>query len=329
MKAWLLNGYQGIESLVLQEVPDRAAAPGEVVLRMEYAGLNPADNYLAQRMYPARPTFPHVLGREGLGRVMAVGEGVTGWQVGEPAVILPSSIGADRWGTLAEQVAVPAEFLAHPVPSWPTEVAAAATLTYLTAWQALIQWGDLPPGTVLVTGASGGVGSAAVQLAAALGHRVVALTRSDAKAAALRELGAAIITNITQPDWKKQLLRDLGEKRVDLAVDNIGGELLPEVMDLLAMNGRVSLVGRLAGPVPQFNTATMFFRRLRMGGVAVTAWNALELAGHWECVTELLQSRHCLPRVDQVFEMDQLPAAFARLAAGPVGKVLVSVASAG
>ncbi len=326
MQAWLLDGYSGINALRLAEVADPSPKPGEVVLAMRYAGLNPADAYLAQKLYPAKPTFPHILGREGLGTVLALGPGVTNWHIGDHALIMPSETGADRWGTFAHKVAVPAIELL-PVPAeWDLKAAAAGPLVYLTAWQALTQWGPLPQDAiVLVTGASGGVGSAVLQLASAVGHQTVALTRSDAKVTALKSLGATFILNCTSKDWVKSLKEQLSGRRVHLAVDNIGGDLFPEIIDTLGMNGAVSVVGRLAGPVPQFNTATLFFRRLRIGGVAVSSWSPDQMRSEWRAIVDLLNRSGRRPIVDHIYPFPDLLKAFSRLAEGPIGKVMVEI----
>jgi NADPH2:quinone reductase len=117
----------------------------------------------------------------------------------------------------------------------------------------------------------------------------------------------------------------LQPRRVDLVVDSIGGSLLPKMIDTLGMNGCISLVGMLAGPVPQFNTASLFFRRLQMRGVAVGSYSAQENREAWRQVVSMLGSTHQRPAIDSVFPMQQVPAAFARLAEGPMGKVLVDV----
>jgi NADPH:quinone reductase len=117
----------------------------------------------------------------------------------------------------------------------------------------------------------------------------------------------------------------LGKRRVDLAVDNIGGKLLPEVIETLGDLGKVSVVGRLAGPVPNFNTASLFFRRIRIGGVAVGAYANAESRAAWQQVLQLLARTGARPLVDSVFPLDQLREAFARLAQGPMGKVLIEV----
>jgi NADPH2:quinone reductase len=116
----------------------------------------------------------------------------------------------------------------------------------------------------------------------------------------------------------------IAPRRVELAVDNIGGSLLPEVIDSLGNNGKVSLVGRLAGPVPSFNTATLFFRRIRMGGVAVGAYAPAESQAAWKAVLALLAQTGARPVVDTVLPFEQLQGAFARLEAGPMGKVLLA-----
>jgi NADPH2:quinone reductase len=116
-------------------------------------------------------------------------------------------------------------------------------------------------------------------------------------------------------------------KGVDLAVDNIGGTLLPEVIETLGYGGRVSLVGRLAGPVPQFNTASMFFRRLKLGGVAVGTYQNADARAAWAKVLELLGRTGARPLVDSVFPFEQIRAAFEQLARGPMGKVLLAVSA--
>ena len=178
MKAWLLDDFRGIERLRLGEVPDPHPSPGEVVLQVRYAALNPADRYLAEALYPAKPKLPHILGRDGIGEVVAVGEGVSAWRVGDRALILRSEIGVARHGTLAQKVAAPADVITAMPSGWSEQEAAAAPLVYLTAWQALTQWHDLPArANVLITGGSGGVGVASIQLAVAMGHKVIAMSR--------------------------------------------------------------------------------------------------------------------------------------------------------
>ena len=328
MQAWLMDDYKGIGGLRLADAPDPLPQPDEVILQLHYAALNPADAYLAEKMYPAKPRLPHILGRDGLGTVVEVGSGVGDIRVGDRRAILRSEVGISRPGTFAQRVAVPAQDLVEIPLDWTELEAAGATLVYLTAYQALTMWGPLPPSAVvLVTGASGGVGVAAVQLAAALGHKVVALSRSPEKCRRLEALGATATFNPEDLKWSLTLKTTLAPRQVDLAIDNIGGKLLPQVIYTLGELGRVSLVGRLAGPVPSFNTATLFFRRIRMGGVAVHGWSNAESRAAWRQVLDLLARAGARPQVDKVFPFDQLPQAFERLVQGPMGKVLLALRS--
>jgi NADPH2:quinone reductase len=330
MKAWLIDEFKGLGGLRLAEVPDPVPRPEDVILQVHYAALNPADRYLAENQYPAKPALPHILGRDGLGTVVQLGGEVKDVRVGDCRAILRSAVGVNRPGTFAQLVAVPAQDLVEVPAGWSEPEAAGATLVFLTACQALTMWGPLPPSAVvLVTGASGGVGAATVQLAAALGHKVVALSRSPEKSRRLDQLGATLTLNPEDPKWRETVKTALAPRRVDLAIDNIGGNLLPQVIDTLGDLGRVSVVGRLAGPVPSFNTATLFFRRIRLGGVAVGAWTNAESRAAWQEVLSLLSRTGARPQVDQIFPFEQLPQAFERLAQGPMGKVLLAVRPTG
>lgn len=326
MRAWLLDELNGIGGLHLAEVPDPVPCEGEVVLRVHYASLNPADRYLAERQYPAKPALPHILGRDGMGTVEQVGPGVTQLRPGDRRAILRSEVGVTRSGTLAERVAVPVDNLVEIPDGWSDTQAAGATLVYLTAYQALTMWGiPTPELIVLITGASGGVGAASVHLARAMGCQVVALSRSPDKSQRLLDQGAHMTFHPQDPEWRRSAKAAIAPRRVDLAIDNIGGTLLPEVIDLLGPHGKVSLVGRLAGPVPEFNTATLFFRRIRMGGVALTAWSNAETRSAWSEVLRLLDLTKARPLVDCVLPFTNLAKAFDRLAEGPMGKVVIAV----
>ena len=318
MDSWLIDGYDGIDKLRRGTVPDPTPGRGEVVLRVRYAALNPADYYLAEGFYPAKPPMPHVLGRDGMGTVTAVGEGVDGVKVGDERVVLRGEAGVTEHGLFAELVKVPADRLV-PVPDgWSPQQAAAAPLVYLTAWQALTQFGDPPAGSVvLVTGATGGVGVATVQLAKGLGHTVVGLSRSAEKRDELKQLGC---DHPLPADADGRAIKDAAGP-VDLAVDNVGGAAFNEVVAAMNDRGRVSCVGMLAGPVPTFNTAKLFFRRLRIGGVAVGTFTAEESTEAWQRIVGL----GVRPVIDREFGFDALPAAFGRLKEGPMGKVLVRV----
>jgi NADPH:quinone reductase len=326
MKAWLLPQIgDSVAGLKLADAPDPTPAENQVVLEVLYAAINPADRYLAEGQYPAKPPVPHILGRDGFGKVVAVGPGVKDVRVGDYRTILRGETGVSVAGTLAQRVAVGVQDLVEKPAGWTEQQAASAALVYITAFQALTQWGELPPSVVLITGASGGVGVAATQLAHAMGHSVIGLSRSREKGERLKQIGAAGIFDPQDANWPKLLKAHLGSRRVDLAIDNIGGELFNQVLDTMGMWGKISVIGRLAGPVPQFNTAALFFRRLRIGGVAVGSYVNAETRAAWENVIRLLAKNDAKPIIDSVFPFEQAPQAFERLGHGPMGKVLIEV----
>jgi NADPH2:quinone reductase len=158
-----------------------------------------------------------------------------------------------------------------------------------------------------------------------MGHTVIGLSRDAAKSAKLRELGAHATFDPNDEQWRTKLKDALGKRRVDLVIENVGGPLFSQCIDTLSNRGRVSVVGRVAGPVPSFNTASLIFRRIRIGGVQVGAYTAAETRAAWDQIVQLLSKSGARPIIDGVFEFEQLPDAFARLAAGPMGKVVLKV----
>jgi NADPH2:quinone reductase len=237
----------------------------------------------------------------------------------------------ESWGTLAEKTVVDAANLI-PVPrGWSQQELAGAPLVFLTAWQALTQWSEpeAPPsaGSVaLITGASGGVGSAAVLLAKSMGLTVVALSRSAQKAAQLKQLGADFVFDPSEKNVRKLILASIAPRRVDIVVDTVAGPLFNELIAMLGYAGRISVVGRSGGAVPEFNTATLFFRRNRIGGVAVADFSVSHAQATWGEIVSRLEQLGKRPVVDEVFPFTDVKAAFARLSQGPMGKVLVKVA---
>jgi len=331
MRAWLLDSLNGVENLRQAEIPDPHPGDGEVLLRVRFAGLNPADAFLSRGMYPAKPPMPHILGRDAVGDVLEVGPGVDHLHQGDTVGILRCDVGVHTWGTLAGRVVVPAASIA-PVPAgWSIEEMAGAPLVFLTAWQALTQWSDPPAppprgSVVLVTGASGGVGVASVLLARSMGLSVVALSRSPQKRATLQSLGADFTFDPEEPALAKAVSAALAPRKVDIVVDNVGGALFNQVLAMLAYKGRISVVGRSGGPVPEFNTAALFFRRNRIGGVAVGDYTPESAQAVWKEIVAALAAIGAHPVVDGIFAFADVKAAFARLAEGPMGKILVNVA---
>jgi NADPH:quinone reductase len=330
MKAWLWDGSTGLQNLRLSEVPVPVVADNEVVLALDYAALNPADQYLAENRYPypVYPPLPHVLGRDGMGTIVTIGNGVTGIKVGDRRAILRGDVGVFRWGTFAEQVSISAETLVEIPAGWTDEEASGATLVYLSAYHALTLWEPLDPGSVVVvSGASGGVGVAAVQLAAAMGHIVVALSRSEEKQQKLKKLGASFAFDPANPHWKDEFRDAIGPRGAKLAIDTVGGKLLLELIDVMGDLGRLSLVGNLDGAVPSFDTGVLFSRRIRIGPMAVGYYTPQQNLTAWRNLVEILQNSEARPEIDQIYPFELLPKAFERLSAGPMGKVIIRIKS--
>jgi NADPH2:quinone reductase len=331
MRAWLMDSYDGVEHLRLGEVPAPQPGPAEVLLKVRYAALNPADAFLARGLYPAKPTLPHILGRDGVGDVLQLGAGVENVRVGETVGILRCSAGVDAPGTLAEKVVVPAESVTRIPAGWSLQEMAGAPLVFLTAWQALTQWNDPPAppperSVLLVTGASGGVGVATVLLGKSMDLIVVALSRDAEKRAKLTRLGADFAFDPEDRNLVKSITVAISPKKVNLAIDCVGGKLFPQVLAVLGYGGRISVVGRSGGTVPEFNTATLLFRRIRMGGVSVGDYTALAAQAAWKDIVNRLEKIGHRPQVDTIVPFEEVKDGFARLVQGPMGKVVVRVA---
>jgi NADPH:quinone reductase len=340
MKAWLLDDFTGLSALRLDEsVSEPSPGPGAVRIKVWFAALNPADRFLAERLYPARPELPHILGRDGCGAVDAVGAGVSSVRAGERVVILRGEAGVEKRGTFGEYVVVPEAVVARAPDDWSDAEAAAAPLVYETAHQALTQWGPLDgpssppagsrshnnPATILISGVTGGVGIASLHLAKAWGHRVIGLTRTASKHETLKRAGCDLILHPDKDDLKREVKAFTDGAGVDLAIDNIAGPLFERMVDVLGQGGRLSVVGMLGGLVPNFNTAQLIFKRGRIGGVHVGDYDAATAQSAWREIVAALSKIGAKPLVDKVFPFERLPDAFAHLEAGPLGKVVLHV----
>ena len=217
MRAWLMDSYDGVEKLRLGEVPIRTRARSGLT-QIEVRGAESGRRVSLAGHDPAKPALPHILGRDGVGDVVKTGPGVTGFNPGKTVGILRCDAGVSVWGTLADMVVVPAASLA-PIPSgWSLEQATAAPLVFLTSWQALTQWSDPPApaakgSVLLVTGASGGVGTASVQLGKSMGLTVVALSRSAEKRAKLLELGADFAFDPADAGLRKAVMTAIARRK--------------------------------------------------------------------------------------------------------------------
>lgn len=327
MFAWQFHDFGDISSNYLMEEID---LPGreddEVTIRLNFASLNPADRLLVEGSYPFGGELPLVVGRDGAGVVEVASSG-SRFNIGDQVMILRSNVGITRQGTLAEYVNVPESVVAHVPEGWGLDEAASAALVYLTAWKALVVQGRLKEGeTVLVTGATGGVGIAAVQLAKAIGARVVAMTRSASKAETLVKLGADFVIDSGVDDLSAELQERCGGG-ADLIVENIAGDTLQEHVNACNLNGRIMVIGLLGARDATLNFGPVLFKQVRIEGVHVGKFVPTQAQDSWRRIVNTLNETNSKPLISKTFGMGEVHEAFTHLKDGHLGKVLVQVDS--
>jgi NADPH2:quinone reductase len=323
MKAWPIHEFGSVRNLKFEEVPLPDPAPGEALVRMEFAALNPADAFLLMGRYPGAGKPPLIVGRDGCGTIERPAAGGR-FVMGERVLLLRSEVGVKRNGTLAQYVAVPEESLAPLPKGWTPQEGAAGPLVLLTAWRALVEEGRLTPGgRVLITGASGGVGTAALLLGKALGGKVAALSRNAEKAMRLIELGADAVFDPADPDLVKKVVHALDGAGADVVVENVSGPALDRSVAMCAPCGRIALIGMLGGVKAELDLPAILFRGIHLAGIFMSQYTPASAQTAWRGIVEALAKTGQRPPVDSVFVLDRAPEAFARLREGPMGKVLV------
>jgi NADPH2:quinone reductase len=263
LKAIRFHEFGGPEVLKLEEVDDPKPGRGQVLVRVQAIGVNPTDisTRAGRGSYPANFAFPAMLGREASGVVEEVGAGVTSVKVGDKVI----ARGTDY--SYAELTVVP-EASTHHVPDGlgPVE-AATVTITYTTAWDAVVNRAQVESGQyVLVQGASGGVGVAAVQIAKSRGATVIATASSDAKLAWAAEQGADHGVNYTEPDWPAKVKEITGGAGVDAVIDGVGGEMFVSSLGVLKPNGCIAVYGAAGGREVNLPLNQVFRIRARILG---------------------------------------------------------------
>lgn len=327
MKAIHTKAPGGWENTELTDLADRPSGTEQVLVDIQIAGINPADYFQIQGQYPGQPKAPFITGRDAAG-VVSVGNGTSILPPGTPVLVIQSQLRNLAEGTWCQRQSFAASDV-QPIPAgWSMEEAAAAPLTYMTAWRALKIHADCGPGTVvLVTGASGGVGIAAVQLALGLNATVIALSRSEAKRARLLAMGAQYAFDPEDADLKKKVPQAAGKAGADIVVETVGGPFLRTAVHLLAPHGMVGVVGVLAGidgPVP---IPSLMFKRARIQGILVSDYSPQDAVRQWQAIVAALASKGFRPFVDRVFPWEEYRAACDYLKSSPFGKVVLRVSS--
>jgi NADPH:quinone reductase-like Zn-dependent oxidoreductase len=308
VRAVRFHEYGGPEVLQVEEVPDPAPAAGEVVVRVRAVGLNHVDIDMRAGTSRLPLTLPHTLGFEIGGDVAALGDGVSGFEVGDrvtplyqvacrrcPACLAGAQqhcerlemIGVTRPGGLADFVSVPASSLVHLPEGVSFVDAASIQTTFGTAWHSLVTRGAVKPGDwVLVSAAGSGVGSAGLQVAKLAGAKVITTSSSDEKLARARDLGADVTINYATEDVAARVREATGARGVDVALEHVGGEVFGASLASLAIDGRVVVCGGHAGEVVPVDLIELFRHEWSIIGCArateAELRHVIELVGRGE-----------------------------------------------
>ncbi len=287
MKAAIFAEFGGPQVVHLDDVPVPDPGPGDVRIAVRAAAMNHLDLWV-RRGLPFEIIMPHIGGSDISGVVEGVGPGVSGVQPGTRVVVDPSLdygwydeapsgpalpakdmrlIGEHTQGGFAEYCVVPAENLVEVPDSVSFEVAAAASLVGVTAWRALMVRGGLMAGEkVLITGASGGVSTIAIQMAKLAGAEVFAVTSGQGNVAKARELGADVVYDRDEVEWGREVFRDTGMRGVDLVLDSVGEAIWPACIRALAVGGRLVTIGATTGAAGSTEIRLVFWRQLSILG---------------------------------------------------------------
>jgi 2-desacetyl-2-hydroxyethyl bacteriochlorophyllide A dehydrogenase len=340
VKAVQLVAHGSPGKFELRDVPDPKPGPDEVVVEVQSAGLNRLDLWLEQGALPVQVALPRTPGGEVAGRLVELGSAVTGWKHGDNVAIQSNLfcgecefcrrgddsmclrgklLGVNCDGGFAEKVLVPARSLVRLPAGVDFDTSAALTLAGSTAMHMLTNRAQVRAGDwVLVMGASSGVGSAAIQIAKALGAHVITTASSEAKTDLAKRLGADFVVDSNDAKWPAEVRRLTDKRGVDLVVEHIGGEVLQKVFDCLARGGTVVTCGATAGRDVAIQLWPFFVKQQRLIGSYGRNRVDIEATLAWAAAGKLK------PVIDSIYPLDRTVEAFAHLASRRVlGKVLI------
>jgi NADPH2:quinone reductase len=311
MRALVCKEYGPPESLVIEQVDEPIPGHGQILVDVAAAGINFPDVLSIAGKYQVKTPTPFVPGNEAAGVVSALGEGVTRYAVGDEIIINA------KGGAFAEKC-VADQDMSMPLPdSLSFEQGAGFTVTYGTSYHALRQSADLKAGeTVLVLGAAGGVGIAAVEIAKALGARVIAAASSDEKLEFAKEAGADDLINYSTQPLKAAVKELTDGAGADVVYDPVGGELADQAFRATAWHGRYLVVGFASGDIPKFSANIALLKEASIVGVWWGTWAARNPAlqiQNMRDVLELIDAGKVNPRVTESFSLDDFQKAFSAI----------------
>ena len=339
MKAALFHEYGAPGVVRIEDVPDPVPGPGEVRIAVRAAAMNHLDLWV-RRGLPIDIALPHIGGSDIAGVVDAVGPGAGQVPVGTRVVVDPSLdydwydgtapgrnlpsrelriIGEHTPGGFADYAVVPAANLVEVPPDVPFEAAAAASLVGVTAWHAVVVRGQVRPGErVLVTGASGGVSTMAVQIARHAGAVVYAVTSGADNVARVRELGAEVVYDRLEVDYGRALWKDTDRQGVDLIVDSVGAATWKANLRALRQGGRLVCYGATTGPVGETNLPLLFWKKASILG------STMGTPADYRRAMQLVFDGVIRAPIDEVLPLERAREAHERLEAGEVfGKLVL------
>jgi NADPH:quinone reductase-like Zn-dependent oxidoreductase len=342
MKAFYLTGHGGPEVTEYGDVDVPVIGTNDVLVNIRNAALNHLDLWVRAGWAGLDLHFPHVQGADGAGVVSAVGAAVTNLKVGDRVVIngtlsdplsLPSLAGMDNRGaqfsilgehtngTFAEYVAIPARNCLIIPEGVGYDVAAAASLVYLTAWHSLVDRANLKPGErVLIIGAGGGVNTASIEIAKYLGAEVFVVGSNAEKLEKAKALGADVLIDRSQEDWSRAVYKLSGKQGVDVVVDNVGQATFQNSLRSLRTGGRLVTVGNTSGPKVEIDNRFIFSKHLSILG------SMMGTMADFHAVMKLVFDGRLKPVIDSTFPLSEARAAQAKLEAGDVfGKIVLEV----
>jgi putative PIG3 family NAD(P)H quinone oxidoreductase len=324
MHAITMREPGGPDVLEWTEQPDPEPVAGQVLLDVAASAVNRADLLQRQGNYPPPPGAPDILGLECSGTIAALGDGVTGWEVGEPVCALLAG------GGYAERVAVPAGQLL-PVPAG-MDLVTAASLPEVacTVWSNVAMAANLTAGeTLLVHGGAGGIGTHAIQVGKALGAMVAVTAGSDERLARCAELGADVLINYREQDFVKETRAATDGRGAEVVLDNMGAAYLERNVDVLARHGRLMIIGMQGGVRGELNIGALLGKcasvtatNLRYRPVEEKAAIIADVAVH---LWPLIESGEVRPIVHERVPIEQAADAHRIMESGPFGKVLLVV----
>jgi NADPH2:quinone reductase len=324
MKALVCESFGPIDQLKVVETPSPELSPGKVLIKISYAAVNFPDALIVQGLYQVKPPLPFSPGHEASGIVSAVGQGVTRFKVGDRVVFTPG------FGAFAEE-AICDENKVIPLPeNMNMKFGACLTLTYGTSYHALKNCAHLKQGeTILILGASGGVGSAAIELAKIIGAKVIAAASTDEKLQVCKKLGADELINYETEDLKTRLKDITNGNGVDVVYDAVGGKYSETALRSLGRRGRLLVVGFAAGEIPKIPLNLALLSERSIIGVFWGDWVRRNPQEHFENMKTLatwFEEGKIKPLISETYSLNNAKEAIKHLASRKaLGKVAIEI----